>query len=195
MSHSNLRVAAGVGVVSAFLLVGVPGAAVAVADSGGHGGHSNGGGHSNDGKVSNSPKPAAESPSSKIGSSPAVRPGSDYSPAPSATFEPPKVTFGDGRTPGVQAPASEPRWWGSASEPAPPPPPPPPPPAPVIAPPKPTPPRVHAPVAEQLVVAPTSTVHDPLFGLAGLLLIPAAGAVLGYRQARAAQGAEKLRGS
>ena len=31
------------------------------------------------------------------------------------------------------------------------------------------------------------TTTDPLFGLAGLLLIPAVGAALGYRQARAAQ--------
>jgi hypothetical protein len=45
----------------------------------------------------------------------------------------------------------------------------------------------------QLGVAPASKLTDPLWGIAGLLLIPAAGAVLGYRQARAAQGAEKLR--
>ena len=35
--------------------------------------------------------------------------------------------------------------------------------------------------------ATTDTVTDPLAGLAGLILIPAIGAVLGYRQARAAQ--------
>ena len=33
----------------------------------------------------------------------------------------------------------------------------------------------------------TVTVTDPLAGVAGLILIPAIGAVLGYRQARAAQ--------
>ncbi len=33
----------------------------------------------------------------------------------------------------------------------------------------------------------TDTVTDPLAGVAGLILIPAIGAVLGYRQARAAQ--------
>jgi len=32
-----------------------------------------------------------------------------------------------------------------------------------------------------------------MWGLAGLLLIPAAGAALGYRQARAAHAAERLR--
>jgi hypothetical protein len=36
---------------------------------------------------------------------------------------------------------------------------------------------------------------DPLWGLAGLLLIPAAGAMLGYRQARAAHAVESLRRS
>jgi hypothetical protein len=36
---------------------------------------------------------------------------------------------------------------------------------------------------------------DPLWGLAGLLLIPAAGAMLGYRQARAAHAVERLRRS
>ena len=42
-------------------------------------------------------------------------------------------------------------------------------------------------VAGEFGTATTDTVTDPLAGLAGLILIPAIGAVLGYRQARAAQ--------
>ena len=42
------------------------------------------------------------------------------------------------------------------------------------------------------MVAPTAGVADPLWGVAGLLLIPAAGAILGYRQARAAQPRAEL---
>jgi hypothetical protein len=47
-------------------------------------------------------------------------------------------------------------------------------------------------VPQQIEVASAAGWSEPLFGLAGLLLIPAAGAALGYRQARAAQQAEKL---
>ena len=186
MAQANLRIAAGIGVVAAFILVGGPTAAVAIADQGGsHGGHSNNGGHPN----SAGARASTGSPSTKVGSE---RPGSEFSPNPGPQFKAPKVTFGDGRTPGVQDHDPEPGWGGDAPEPAPPPPPPPPPP--VIAP---TPPPKHRPpeppVIRQLVVAPTSALYDPFFGLAGLLLIPAAGAVLGYRQARAAQDADKLR--
>ncbi len=39
----------------------------------------------------------------------------------------------------------------------------------------------------EMGTAKIATTTDPLFGLAGLLLIPAVGAALGYRQARAAQ--------
>jgi hypothetical protein len=42
------------------------------------------------------------------------------------------------------------------------------------------------------MVAPAAELADPLWGVAGLLLIPAAGAILGYRQARATQAAAKL---
>ncbi len=118
------------------------------------------------------------------------RPSSDYSPAPPGQGSAPKVTFGDGRTPGVQDNDPEPRWRWRAPEPAPPPPPPE-----VITVPL-NPPTI-SPVREpgvvrQLVVAPAAGVGDPLWGVAGLLLIPAAGAVLGYRQARAAQAAAEL---
>ncbi|HZN81318.1 MAG TPA: hypothetical protein VFC01_16755, partial [Mycobacterium sp.] len=52
--------------------------------------------------------------------------------------------------------------------------------------------RIQPGVVEQLVVAPTSGVGEPLWGVAGLLLIPAAGAILGYRQARGAHAAAEL---
>jgi hypothetical protein len=102
------------------------------------------------------------------------------------------VTVGNGRSPGIlSGDDREPRWDNPAPDPAPAPPPPPPPPAPVapslidrIA----TPPSL----PKQLGVAPASDWSDPLWGIAGLLLIPAAGAALGYRQARAAHAAERL---
>jgi hypothetical protein len=47
-------------------------------------------------------------------------------------------------------------------------------------------------IVQQLAVAPTAGIADPLWGVAGLLLIPAAGAVLGYRQARGSQAAAQL---
>src|SRR5262245_62024016 len=59
VAQVNLRLAAGVGVVAACLLVGGPTAAVAIADPGGHGSHSgrgnngNGNGNGNGGSSSN----------------------------------------------------------------------------------------------------------------------------------------------
>ena len=122
------------------------------------------------------------------------RSGMDRGGAPSARFDPPRVTIGNGRTPGVQKRESEPHWRTPAFEPAPAAPAPPPaapvsPPPPAVVAPAPT-----APVStQQLGVAQPADWSDPLWGLAGLLLIPAAGAVLGYRQARAAHAAERLR--
>nr|CRL67836.1 hypothetical protein CPGR_00629 [Mycolicibacterium malmesburyense] len=54
--------------------------------------------------------------------------------------------------------------------------------------------RVDTPsaVVRQFVVAPGVGTTDPLWGIAGLLLIPVAGAALGYRQAKAAQAAERI---
>jgi hypothetical protein len=118
------------------------------------------------------------------------RSGSDNPGSPSSKFEPPKVTVGNGRTPGIQDDDREPRNWAPAPEPAPAPPPPPAP--------APQPPswveRIYTPPAmpKQLGVTPASSLTDPLWGIAGLLLIPAAGAVLGYRQARAARAAAEL---
>ncbi len=118
------------------------------------------------------------------------RPSSDYSPDPGGAFKPPKVTFGDGRTPGVQDTDPEPRWRGGGGEPAPPPPPET---AVVdIAPPPTTNRTPKPPVVRQLIVSPAAELTDPMWGVAGLLLIPAAGAILGYRQARAAQAVAEL---
>lgn len=123
--------------------------------------------------------------------------GVDRAGVPGARFDPPRVTFGNGRTPGTQQRDSEPQWRAPVAEPAPaaPPPPPPPPPPPAPAPswvgPIPA-----APVLTQQMGEPRPVDwSDPLWGVAGLLLIPAAGAVLGYRQARAAHAAERLRRS
>jgi hypothetical protein len=140
---------------------------------------------------------AADSPKTRVGSGRDAgtsdeRPGSDYSPDPSGSFKPPKVTFGDGRTPGVQDTDREPRWRGGAPEPAPPPPPPP---ATEVVDISPAPSADRTPrplVIRQLIVAPAAELTDPMWGVAGLLLIPATGAILGYRQARAAQAVAKL---
>jgi hypothetical protein len=134
-------------------------------------------------------------PSSRVGSgresgTSDERPSSNYSPDP-PQFKKPKVTFGDGRSPGVQDHDSGPRWRWNSPEPASPPPPPE-----VITvplnPPTVSPVHQQPGVVRQLVVAPTSGWGDPLWGVAGLLLIPAAGAILGYRQARGAHAAAEL---
>jgi hypothetical protein len=208
VARKNLCLAAGVGVVAGCLLVGGPSVAVAIADpGGGHSGRSdNGKGSDNDNRGSSdwsddnvSGRSGTSStgqgrPSSRVGSgresgTSDERPSADYSPDP-PQFKKPKVTFGDGRTPGVQAPDTEPRWRGGAPEPAPPPPPevtsvP-------LNPPTVNPVRETPRVVQQLVVTPASGLGDPLWGVAGLLLIPAAGAVLGCRQARASQAAAEL---
>lgn len=216
MAQTNLRLAAGVGVVAACLLVGGPSVAVAIADpGGGNSGHSDnrkgsdkdsrggsrGGSdvsddndNDNSGSRSGTSSGSQGRPSTRVGSgrdsgTSDQRPSSDYSPDP-PQFKKPKVTFGDGRSPGVQAPDTEPRWGGGAPEPAPPPPPE------VITvplnPPTVGPVRETPGVVQQLVVAPASGLGDPLWGVAGLLLIPAAGAILGVRQARASQAASEL---
>ena len=212
MDPANLRVAAGIGVVAAFLLTGGPSAAVAIADRGGsHSGHSDkrdpsdsrGGSDRSDDNVTSGNRSAqksstAEVPRTKVGSGRDAgtsdeRPGSDYSPGPPGSFKPPKVTFGDGRSPRVQDTDPEPRWRGGAPEPAPPPPPPPPATAVVDISPAPKTDRTpRRPVIRQLIVAPAAELTDPLWGVAGLLLVPAAGAILGYRQARAAHSAAEL---
>ncbi len=126
-------------------------------------------------------------------------PASDHQGLRTPAFESPRVTFGNGRNPGAHTDDSGPQYEAPAPQPqpapAPPPPPPPPPPAPVA------PPswvdRIATPPipTKQLGVAPAADLSDPLWGIAGLLLIPAAGAALGFRQARAAQAVERLRRS
>lgn len=126
------------------------------------------------------------------GSGPAAGPAA----GPANTFEAPRVIVGNGREPGLQSTDPAPRWQGpvptpAVAPPAPPPAAPPPPPSP------PAPPRwlphFSAPpaVAKQFPVAPTAD-WTSLWGLIGLLLLPAAGAALGYRQARAVQTADRL---
>jgi hypothetical protein len=118
------------------------------------------------------------------------RSGADRVGSQTASAGSPRVVVGNGRSPGLRDRDSEPvrETWAPEVVPpvpvaievtAPPPPPPPLPPVERIQP-----PRL---VVEKMVTPKTDTTTDPLFGLAGLILIPAVGAVLGYRQARAAQ--------
>ncbi len=120
--------------------------------------------------------------------------GSDYSGQAAAAFRSPRVTFGNGRTPGSPgghardavltqdsstSPDAAPPAVPTAIEMN-------------IAPfPPPLPPieRIWSAdlVVGQFGYGTTVTVTDPLAGVAGLILIPAIGLVLGYRQARAAQ--------
>jgi hypothetical protein len=188
------------------LLAAGPSAAVAIADGGGsHSGRSDrhdrsdspGGSDWSDDNVTNRKSGTGDGPRTKVGSgresgTSDERPGSDFSPDPTGAFKPPKVTFGDGRTPGVQDTDPGPRWRGGGAEPAPPPPPPPATEVVDIAPPPSTNRTPRPPVIRQLIVAPAAELTDPLWGVAGLLLIPAAGAVLGYRQARGAHAAAEL---
>lgn len=127
--------------------------------------------------------------------------GSSRAGDPAPAFSPPQVNVGNGRAPVVVERGGAPKSGGvSAPDPAPAAPAPVPRPAPPV---QTSPPvssvlswtdlLVVAPVVPpQLSVAPTADSIDPLWGVAGLLLIPAAGAAVGYRQARAAQAAERL---
>ncbi len=124
--------------------------------------------------------------------------GSGYSGQPTAPFHAPNVTFGNGRIPGTKV--AEPRsareavLMGDALPQA----------AVPLAPAVPTAIEINIPplppplppvermrpadlVVGEFGTGTTVTVTDPLAGVAGLILIPAIGAVLGYRQARAAQ--------
>lgn len=118
--------------------------------------------------------------------------GSDYLGQSVGAFRSPRVTIGNGRTPGthvgqgsrravlmqdsLMAPDAVPPAAPEAIE--------------INFPPPPSPPveRMRsAELAGEIGYGTTDTVTDPLAGVAGLILIPAVGAVLGYRQARAAQ--------
>ncbi|WP_099040144.1 hypothetical protein [Mycobacterium neglectum] len=128
------------------------------------------------------------------------RSGSYRADVPKARFSPPRLTLGNGHTPGIRRGEFELRRQAPSL-----------PPAPVASPPAPLPalefrapapppsfvtPLPSAPVlTQQLGVSQEADWSDPLWGLTGLLLIPAAGAILGYRQARAAHAADRLRRS
>ncbi len=127
------------------------------------------------------------------------RSGSSYSGQPVTAFRSPRVVVGNGRIPGthVPRPGTAPDAVLVADAPV----------SPAAVPPVPAVPaaiEIHIPplppplppverirpaelVTGKLGTATTDNVTDPLAGLAGLILIPAIGAVLGYRQARAAQ--------
>jgi hypothetical protein len=132
----------------------------------------------------------------RLGSDYSPQAGSDYSRQPVTAFRSPRVVVGNGRIPGthVRRPGSATGAVlaadapvSSAAVPA----------APtaieINIPPLPPPlPPVERIRTAELVVGEFGTgtvdsVTDPLAGAAGLILIPAVGAVLGYRQARAAQ--------
>ncbi|MGX9790687.1 hypothetical protein [Mycobacterium sp. MMS18-G62] len=139
-------------------------------------------------QASDNSAPAPQTPADGPGSDTVS--GADVSGPPTATaVEPPRVVVGNGRSPGIQTHAPEPtRPYFILPEIAPAPPPPPP----IEIPPAPS-DRVHPQrLVPQLAIAPSLDWTDPLWGLAGLIVIPAAGAVLGYRQAKATRDAEVL---
>jgi hypothetical protein len=124
------------------------------------------------------------------------RSGSDYSGQSVTAFRSPRVVVGNGRIPGthVRRPGSAPDAVLAADAPV----------SPAAVPAAPTAIEINIPPLPpplppverirpaELVVGEFGTgtvdsVTDPLAGVAGLFLIPAIGAVLGYRQARAAQ--------
>jgi hypothetical protein len=111
---------------------------------------------------------------------------------PGASVASPPVTVGNGRSPAILSDDPAPRLQAPApvtvSLPPPPAEPPPPPAASWAD-------RFSAPpaTAKQLAVAAPVDLNGPMWAIAGLLLIPAAGAALGYRQARAAHAADRLR--
>jgi hypothetical protein len=141
----------------------------------------------------------AEAPAGDNVTAAVPRSGGGYSGRSLTSFQSPRVTIGNGRTPGtnVSHPGPGPEatlLHDTLVSPAAVPPMPAVPAAIEIniAPlPPPLPPveRIRAAdlVSGQFGTSTTDTVTDPLAGLAGLILIPAIGAVLGYRQARAAQ--------
>jgi hypothetical protein len=237
VARLNPRLAAGVGVLSVFLLLGGPGAAAAIADDGDSGSQRgsssdrddryerdgwdgddrDGGGDDSNGGIrrgdDNAERDSNDGPRVRLGSGrgdtqelmpggsgsggsgSSDRSGSDHPGTPKTGFERPRVTVGNGRSPGIQSDDPEPRWRAPAPDSAPAPPPPPPPP--VVAPP----PRpsfvnklVSPPATPQLTGARSGLAPGSLFGLAGLVLIPAAGAYLGYRQAKGAHAAAESLG-
>ena len=148
-----------------------------------------------EGQVAMRSAAVAEPPTRKNVVAAAPRNGSDYSGQPVTAFRSPRVVVGNGRTPGTHVPGSAREAvlkYDSLVAPE----------AVPVAPavpeaieinilPPPLPPVERIRSAELAVgefgTGTADTVTDPLAGVAGLILIPAIGAVLGYRQARAAQ--------
>jgi hypothetical protein len=194
LARGGSRVAACAGITLAVLLIGAPGAAVSVADPGGSGRHSNhgGGGEQSGGAGGHvaAKKPGDNGPRVTIGSGRGdnARGGSTVHPA--GPHRPPTVTVGDGRSPHADPPAGPPPQLDSPppAQPAPPPPPH------VVAPPagRPWSDPLTRSALVRLQGVQSDPITDPLLGLAGLVLLPAAGALLGYRQAKAAQAARAL---
>ncbi len=130
-----------------------------------------------------------EEPPSVNASGAVPRSGSDHIGASAVPVQSPRVVVGNGRSPGLQAADPEPGRENPVTPevvPAVP--------AAIevtIAPMPPLPPveRIRPPrlTVGEMGPAEIDTMTDPFFGLAGLILIPAIGAALGYRQARAAQ--------
>ena len=126
------------------------------------------------------------------------RSGSDRDYVPKPPYSPPRLTLNEKHTSGIGQAESEPRRQVPVLQPAP-----------AATPPASLPalafraplpalvsPLPSAPVlTHQRGLTPEADWSDPLWGLTGLLLIPAAGAILGYRQARAAHAADRLRRS
>jgi hypothetical protein len=217
VARASSRIAACAGAAVAVVLIGAPGAAVAVADGGGSGSHSNhgGGGNQSDGNgggdnsggghaTDKKPKSGNQGPRSTVGSGRNATAGGgtwdDRSGSSSGTADPagppepapapPTVTFGDGRSPHYLQPVGPPRQSSAptvAPAPALPP-------AVVAIPPGPS--RVDRLLSSSAPLreggAQSGSFADPLLGLAGLVLFPAAGGVFGYRQAKAAQAAREL---
>ncbi|MGH3674340.1 MAG: hypothetical protein ACRDU5_01105 [Mycobacterium sp.] len=226
MVRSNIRLAAGVGVVAASLLTFGPVSTPAVADDRGSGSHSSRddrgrwdrGGKGD--RLDRNPTLADDGPLMRVGTArtdqeglrapenltiaeraaadqpgvveepgPSARSGSDHGGAPAVSVRTPRVKIGNGRPPVVRHRDFDPPVEMPV--------------APEVAPPAPErvvidlpqPPRIDRGQPPRLVpklgAARSTSTSDPLFGLAGLLLIPAVGAALGYRQARAAQNAAR----
>ena len=208
VDRAKQTVAAGTVALSLLLLAGGPAAAIAGArpgDSGGHAGQDRGGHRGNGGIAGRTDSATVNrAPQAVVGSGrsasiaglpkPPAASGSSGSrvPAPAPAFVAPKVTFGNGRhpAPGPGLPATAPPIGVAV-------------PPPVAVVPRPAPLGIPQPAAHPSAPVDLSALHawdnsrpgqpwTSWFGLAGLLLIPLAGAALGYRQARAAKAAAGL---
>ena len=212
VARSTLRFAAGAGVIVASFLLAGPNPAQAWADKHGSDSHNKTDNRKSGSNVSgrttgSDSEVGIGAPQTRVAlrsaavadtgdnvSTAAPSVGSAYSGQPTSPFTPPRVVFGNGRIPGTHTPGLDSTAEGvlrydGADAPAV---------APVLpdavqidGPPLPPPPfdQIHPSefVVAEFGYGTADTVTDPLAGVAGLILIPAVGAVLGYRQARSAQ--------